>query len=1032
MAAGPARCSARSLRRCARRRARVVKALIIAAVLGGFLYHTSLNLRRHLKGKTLFITSEETSPPAPFPTYRLCIWPTWNPRRLVSLGLKLSNLSHREILKNYYQLTGIPEHMTGRQLVEKAAWRVEDLVEEVRVGNIHEEYYSTAPFTSNLWRRSFTPVGPCITLTPPPSASFYAQTLSIKLREKPADIQACRWVEEGRVRIYEGPEDCPSVTQYCNTSCEWEEFITNFFFNRLHYLLSTSHSISISGTGNALAHSVIKNVVVEPFKVIPLKENGPVDAEDCYFKCVMAPGEKENNCTGLRQTSLDDSLSNLCVKYLQLFSVSKNFITEYLLSHRCINSCKFTSKETKWRQLEKTFYPNDTTFKIRLLRPVTVVMTEIEMYPLSLFLTDTGGGLGLFLGVCALDVWNFLVRVVVSREVVARRPAGRTLGHLGQLVGALVVSMGTCVHLLIMGKSYLQQPVTLSASLGASDASHATPFVTLESLLVERMASRVLGCRASSTPKQNECVKCVLQGETGQSLPFISVDDLPRCTAEHLTFPRLAFTVPKLHIEGIARKETTASCSACDHLNDSRPPDFVQYSVDENSPYSPNSMLCTLGGLMGLYLGLSLLNVQDLFQRTLRKLHRDAGGRCRGVAWVGFTGGVVAVAVAICFLQLGTFFGAHPVYSSTSTHSLQEGVLPSITTCVWPPFNIRRLLETAGLGAAFANLSLITNPEARDAASALLLQDLPETSNVTDPHILWDAGAWAREELMIGYTIMYRDLERIILRDQQTSNGILNHCWKYTPNISRSSWSRNTLFIQGTHPYPEHLELYDYFLSYLHYPDEDLLIQPNMLSNLVTFQSFDISSVTKWRSLDENRVGGRAGCVSRCLEAALATHLGCRLPFDVSSQNFDSCSMTVFAGFLTNVWRLRTRPWDAFQNIVGQDLVSRCYTACRYGDQIFIRLKHNTGVEDMVMPGLSVAFPKQNKSLLTTYRMSSGTLEHMSVRDGYAPTTLVSDLGGIVGMTLGVSLLSLFLTLVTKMTRSRRTLTKVSSQLPAQ
>lgn len=84
------------------------------------------------------------------------------------------------------------------------------------------------------------------------------------------------------------------------------------------------------------------------------------------------------------------------------------------------------------------------------------------------------------------------------------------------------------------------------------------------------------------------------------------------------------------------------------------------------------------------------------------------------------------------------------------------------------------------------------------------------------------------------------------------------------------------------------------------------------------------------------------------------------------------------------------------------------------------------------MPGLSVAFPAQGQAVLTIYHLTSNNLERMSVHDGYSTATLVSDLGGIVGMTLGVSLLSLLLTCVTKMTQPWRPPTKVSPALPGQ
>lgn len=923
--------------------------------------------------------------------------------------------------------------MTGRQLVETAAWRANDLFHEVKVGNIHEVYDPKTPSTSPLWSHSFTPLGPCLTLTPPASASQYSPNISIKFRERAGDTNPCQWVEEGRSRQYSSSEDCPAAQHHCNTSCGWQHFLANFDLLLFHYLLSSSDSIWVTGMRNEMrlenAH-IGSHVDVEPFTVIPLKEDVPMNSESCYYKCLMAHGERKANCTALMEDSLGEPLGSLCVTAHQQWSGSKIFLVTNRETDQCLHYCKSSNVASRWKCLLDTkIHIDKNVLRIRLAKPFTLILKETEMYPLSQFLTDTGGGLGLFLGVCALDGWNFLVHFIIIRVVTTRRPHASSLRYLAQIAGTVVASGVTCVHLLVMVKSFQQQPVNLAArqTLAVNEAYNSAPPVTSESLLMERMASRVLGCRVSSTARLDECTKCLLQGGQGQSLPFISVHDLPSCTPDHLSFPRLKFIVQKDYVEQIASRE--ASCPACVHLNDSRPSDLVEYVIHEDSPGSSSRMVSAFGGLLGLYLGLTLLNVADLLKKSWVRQRLKTCGRCLIVAWLTFAGGVVATAVAISLLLLHTFLAAHPVYSSTSMHSLEEDILPSVTTCVWPPVNIQRLLEAAGMGAAFTDITHMKDPEERHAAITPLLQKLPQVSNITDPRVLWAAGAWNQREIY-GTLVTKGGTESLRSRKYPITNTILNRCWKYTPTGSLSRSTENTKYYFHVQPRQDTVDVHNYFLVFLHYPDEVSLIEPKIFGKRIT-ETVKIMAVTRWRAMEEKGAADRGDCVSRCLNDFLMEQLGCRLPWVVSLRDLPSCNLTQFTHFLSALWRLGTRPQNIYQNLVGRNQTRWCHTACSHRSQTFFMFRFSS-TEDTVSSGLSVGLHSQKERFSVEFVFTTGVLERVSAHDGYPATQLVSDLGSVVGMTLGASLLSLLLTFVTKMSQSQKTLTKVSSLPSAQ
>ncbi|KAK8377805.1 hypothetical protein O3P69_014032 [Scylla paramamosain] len=419
---------------------------------------------------------------------------------------------------------------------------------------------------SSLWRHSFTPLGPCLTLKPPSSASQYSLSVSIKFREKLADMDPCQRIEGEHSGRYSDSEDCTTERRHCNTTCAWQRFL-------------------------------------EDFEVL----------------------------------------------------ICDNDTIKRLLAN--------ASHTAYW--------------------------------------------------------------------------------------------MVDCLR------------------------DNVCPPAHNESLVVERMASRVLGCRPSSTARLDECVKCLLQHGEDAILPFISVNDLPLCAPKHLTVPRLRFTVHKDYVKRIASMEM--SCPTCVHLNDSRPSNLVKYVINEDSAALFINGVCALGGVVGLYLGLSLLNFADLLKKSSVKQHLKAGGRCLVVVWLVFTGGVVVAMVAICLLLLHTFLGEHPVYTSTFMHALEEE-LPSITTCVWPPVNIQRLLDTAGLGAAFADVALKKDPEERHAAISLLLHKLPQSSNITDPAVLWHAGAWTPNEI---YGLL------LLERDEESSKGHIHAL----PHRTLASWNTATEYL---------------------------------------------------------------------------------------------------------------------------------------------------------------------------------------------------------------------------------------------
>ena len=86
------------------------------------------------------VTKSEENP-VQFPPLSICPDPPFNPLRLMELGLKTTVNSSLELQDNLKKFEGIARSLTGKELVDKAAWKIQDLVEEVTSSDyIHKNY----------------------------------------------------------------------------------------------------------------------------------------------------------------------------------------------------------------------------------------------------------------------------------------------------------------------------------------------------------------------------------------------------------------------------------------------------------------------------------------------------------------------------------------------------------------------------------------------------------------------------------------------------------------------------------------------------------------------------------------------------------------------------------------------------------------------------------------------------------------------------------------------------------------------------
>ena len=180
--------------------------------------------------------------PARFPPVIICPFPPYDPFKLISLELNVAVDTSTELQYNVHNLIGINRSLTGKELVEKAAWKVEDFIKEVRNGEFNKESYTEGDTPSPLWHRSFTAVVPCWTFYSPLAASLDSLQLSIKLQEMFLSLKPCFLDYESNFK--------KEVTN--SSLCKDSDKLGDYFYNTLllmsPYLPSTYRSYDLYNT----------------------------------------------------------------------------------------------------------------------------------------------------------------------------------------------------------------------------------------------------------------------------------------------------------------------------------------------------------------------------------------------------------------------------------------------------------------------------------------------------------------------------------------------------------------------------------------------------------------------------------------------------------------------------------------------------------------------------------------------------------------------------------------------------------------
>ena len=472
--------------------------------------------------------------------------------------------------------------------------------------------------------------------------------------------------------------------------------------------------------------------------------------------------------------------------------------------------------------------------------------------------------------------------------------------------------------------------------------------------------------------------------------PFTSLQDLPVCNESVLhEFPAIRYVLP---VQLMTLEEMEVRATLCQEKSveqDTRHPVPVTPVTAYVTQEHPGvlRLLMDVGGIIGLYFGFSVyVGVRHVL--SSRWGRRMKGCERRAARWAAVV--LVGVAAYTCYVQVHEYLFRRPVSVVTTSQPLQGAAPMSITLCPWPPVNTTRLMTFLDVDDGV----LAGHLQKEQPAAALLDTFMGNTSLLV---AAWEAAEWHVEDLVEQYydgerfrTVRGGDLT------WRTVAWAGRRCFTYTP----TSYKQNYLTVMAA-------EDSDVRLQYtVHAAGEPPLLGEPVINELDSLgpRKKVLSALTTYHSLGQEHAPSLGDCYHRCTQAAAMAEAGC-----VPPPAGDPLAGSATHLFCNSSVARRLVLW-ALQNVSSGvptpvELVANqmeaCLFTCRRNPRTMLTMKVNG--QEMTAPSITIHadiqfyFCKVNNldalTLLTEY-------------DAYPLANLLSDAGSLLGILLGISVLS--------------------------
>ncbi|XP_053635422.1 uncharacterized protein [Cherax quadricarinatus] len=1009
------------------------------------VYQVSFSLTVYLDKPTIFMLSLEPIPVYRLPQLSICPYPPFEPRALNSLGLNQST-QYLQYIENYMTLLGIPNEVTAGELWQRASW---NLGQVIKTTFLDEETinYKPSETLSSLWRRSYSPLGPCLTLNAPEGMREALIILHGAPPVKPCMIPN----ENGTLEKYNRfPPQCERISVMCNSSCGLEDAVyyrrlrfdkMNIYFHETpvyadhepmteedtwkysdqlfdgnYILMEISKSDSLGSYPQLIDSSFIKGAC---------ESSNSYSHSQCFRQLHIHKTLHELGCYPLFSSLLGKSSKYVCSSPHIL---EKMFWTEYMNKVSCPQRCK----RQRWTHDITTASYHDFTIILKAMSTDVRRETELETYPLSKFFSDMGGSLGLFLGLSVLSFLEFLITVTKHlwglKIKVINQTKKRHIEALTKYTILVGLSILTSVHCLEALRMYLTQPRLTAVSIKFSSSWEEDDIITLVS---RRLATRALDCRPEET-RHEECMMwCLLEGAVSGVAPFLNLEGLPACQQVTFSLPSYVYLVPPELLLMATLTEKVEKCRRwCLHLphNKTTAPRMIM-SVDKNY-YSANSLqlISSIGGIIGLYLGYSIFDFLNYSQSLLiaRRSYVLAGISKKLLSTILRVIKITILlfsAVLACW-QVYTFLINHMISSSIKqTPRARRSECLSFTVCRWPPLSLPHVATQLRLNITEADLLKLPR-EKRQPELLRMLEAMPGNWSVSLDE-LWFRAAWNITDVVEGFQAVMK--ERKMLTGFCNDSSMCQKVWKPVMTPLNRCFSLNAVFgnsdiTEITLIFPQSLEKTSILgqspqIYFTVNPSNEPVLMANMVPKTAYHRIIATHHTASYKRLGQDN-GERLGenithssCVHRCLSEGASDHLHCRLPYVSWRPDLDECDQNQYTAvhrFFKGLGGIGD--WNNVKDNenVSQDLLNlhdKCYKECRHLQHTFFAMTVEKVLDKY--PTVVVRFSEEEEVVVRE-------------EDRYPLSSLLSDLGCIAGTTAGFSLLFVLKELVPRaMTRGQ-------------
>lgn len=998
----------------------------VVAVL--FLYQVSLNLKTFLEKPTAFTVSLEANPEFRLPPISFCPSPAFDPIKLKNFfGLNFSG-DNIQFEKNYKNLYGVPEEVEAGQLWQKANWDLNQMIYGIffKDGRVVPYFDHSGPLPP-MWRRSFSPLGPCLTLNAPPGK----REVIVFLENVPR-VESCKFMNDaGEVEKYKGlSEQCEEVERQCNSSCGLEDYI---YFNYLSIktvfvYLHQTYVYPREYFEEADIHSYSARLFDGNYVVAKLIDKASLTINPQLTESSLIKGECSHDPIYSREKCFHNFHNTEIVNQMGCSPLSREYLTTpikqvchaphhidqlFKLESQNLYPCPHACEQRKWSfDIKNSF---DADFAVSLVAETTDIRKEVELetYPLAQLFSDIGGSLSLFLGMSILTFWEFFILQITHYLELKKQTEGdlkNRLFYLVKVTGILFLSIGACVHCLEALRSFIFQPKQTSVSLRNTMTHQPSD----AALVARRLGARALDCRPQESDEEECRVTCLLE-EAGNKLPsvapFVSLEGMPSCQEAGLSLPSIAYVVPQESLLAATTTERLAKCHrqcGSTFTNQTQSKGFNMVVDDNYFSTDILSLTCSIGGIIGLYLGYSIFDVIQNVQQRLRSSGITLSQSSK--VYVMLKVAVIGTGIAMALLQLHTFMMYHEVSLSitkTSRNNHSDGLV--ITACRWPPLSLQHVADKLSLNISNRILYKLPSEE-RPLEVLRILNTLPGNWSNLSLDSLWEHASWNVTDVIEALSVATKDKQYFTLFC--SSNPYCAKLWQPVITPLSRCFQLNTS-IQGldvheiTLLFPEVLESKSILgtnpqLYFTVSPADEPILLSHLVPKTAHHRVLATYTTAQYKRLGNKEIKERVSyntCIHRCLAELGTAPFLCRLPYMDWRTDLAPCNQTQYAAIPKYLKGLETlngtgKAFSPRRYISSEllDLSNHCYRVCRHHRDNFPLITVEKVLD--IFPTVVVRLHQDEDVLLQE-------------EDRHTIPQIISDVGGIAGSVVGFSILFL-------------------------